>query len=113
MRMSALHLGDETFSDIGEREHSALLGKYRVEEHLQQQIAELLAESAIVSREQRLVHLVRLLDEVRSQGFVGLRGVPFTSAPQIAHERERIVKGGFHGFISESSNCENGEWKMG
>jgi len=51
-----------------------------VEDHLQEQVPELLAEVVAVARLDGLHHLVGLLEQVRQQGGVGLPGVPGTAA---------------------------------
>ena len=43
VRVARVHLGDEPGADVGEGELAALLGDHRVEEHLEQEVAELLA----------------------------------------------------------------------
>lgn len=67
-----------------------------MKQELQQQVAKFLAQSRVVRGQQGFVHLVRLFDEVRAKRFVSLRGVPVAAASQIAHQRERIFKRGFH-----------------
>ena len=63
-----------------------------MEEHLQQHVAELLAHRALVAGAERVVELVRFLDEIRAKGVVRLRRVPVAAGAEIAHQRERIVK---------------------
>jgi len=67
MWMPCLHLGDQTLSDIGERERAAFFGEDRMEEHLEQKVAQLLAQQLVVLEANRVVQLVCLLDEVGTQ----------------------------------------------
>ena len=63
-----------------------------MEQHLEQHVAQLFSHLGVVVVANRLVELVRLLDQVRSQRIVGLVGVPLAPRAQIAHQRERIFK---------------------
>ena len=65
---------------------------HRVEEHLQQQVAELLAQLRVVAGADRVVDLVGFLDQIGAQRLVRLRRVPLAARAQIAHQRERIFK---------------------
>ena len=67
-----------------------------VEEHLQQHVAELLADGGDVVRLHRLDQLVALLDEVAQQRGVGLLGVPGAAAgrAQPIHHRDRVQQPG-------------------
>ncbi len=69
-----------------------LLGDARVEHHLQQQVAELLAQRGVVRGLDRLDRLVRLLDEVLDERVVGLLGVPRAAArgAQPVHDRDEV-----------------------
>ena len=80
------------FGHVVHRERAALLGDHGVEEHLQQQIAELLAQLRVVAGANGVVDLVRFFDEIRPQRLVRLRGVPLAASAEIAHQRERIFK---------------------
>ena len=90
--MPRFHLRDEAVRDVVHRERAALLGDDGVEEHLEQQIAELLAQLRVVAGANGVVDLVRFFDQVWAQRFVRLRGVPFAARAQVAHQRERIFK---------------------
>jgi hypothetical protein len=57
-----------------------------LEGDVEQQVAELLAHRAGVVVADGLVELERLFDEVRAQRLRGLRGVPRTPRPEVAHE---------------------------
>jgi alanine racemase len=94
MRMASLHLRDEPIDDIMEVEGSPLLGDDRVEEDLQEEIAQLLAQQCVVGGAYRLLDLVSLLQQVRTEGLVGLRRVPLATAAEVAHQRECVVEGG-------------------
>ena len=75
-----------------EVERTALFGDDGVEEHLEQQVAELFAQLRVVAGANRVVDLVRFLDQIRTQRLVRLRRVPVAARAQIAHQRERIFK---------------------
>src|SRR5690349_12630726 len=63
-----------------------------MEQHLEQHVAELLAHLRVVSVANRLVQLVRFLDQVWPQRIVCLIRIPLAPRTEIAHERERIFK---------------------
>src|SRR5438034_9605947 len=54
MWMAPLHLGDQTFSNVGEREGPPLLRYYRMKEHLKQQVSKLLSHELVRSEERRV-----------------------------------------------------------
>ena len=91
VRMTRLHLVEETFRDVAEVECTTLLGDDAVKEHLEQQVAELLAQQAVVARANRVVHFVRFLEQIGAQRLVRLRRVPLAATAQILHQLERLV----------------------
>jgi hypothetical protein len=64
--MARLHLRDERPRDVVQRERTPLLGDDGVEEHLQQQVTQLLAQQRVTTGADRVVDLVRFLDQVRA-----------------------------------------------
>ena len=83
--MAAPHLCDQPVRDIADVERTALLRDDRVEQHLEQHVAQLLAHLGVVAVADRLVELVRLLDQVGAERIVSLIGVPLAPRPQISH----------------------------
>src|SRR5207237_730211 len=61
------------------------------------------------------VDLVRLFDEIRTEGFVRLRGIPLAAHAEVAHERESIVERwlGVHGTIYYPGNAQSDETRLG
>ena len=90
--MPPLHLRDETGRDIPDVERAALLRHDRMKQHLEEHITELFLHLPIVAVADRLVQLVRLLDEIGAKRVVRLRGIPLAARAQVAHESERIFK---------------------
>ena len=78
--MAAHHLVADGADDVGDREALLLRGHLGVEHDLQQQIAELGAQLAVVARVDRLDDLVRLLDQIRLDRVVRLLAVPRAAA---------------------------------
>jgi hypothetical protein len=92
VRMPALHLRDEGRGDVVHRELALFFGEYRVEENLQQQVAELFAQLGWVAGANGIIYFVRFFYEIRTQRLVGLRRVPLAPRAQVAHQRECIFK---------------------
>ena len=90
VRMPPSHLGDQRFEEIGHGEFAALAGDLRVEDNLEQEVAELLADVRRVAGVEGVKDLVGLLDEERAEGFAGLLSVPGTAAfaAQASHHRQ-------------------------
>ncbi len=90
VRMSPGHLGDQRLEQVGHREFAALPGDLRVEDNLEQEIAQLLADVRRVSGVEGVKDLVGLLDEERAERFAGLFSVPGTAAfaAQAGHHRQ-------------------------
>ena len=101
--MPRLHFRHEALRHIVQIERTAFFSDDRMKENLQQQVAELFTESRVVAGEQRFVDLVSFLDQVGTQRLVRLRRIPLAAAPQVAHQRERIFKRGFHLLTSPVS----------
>jgi len=85
VRVAAPHLCDQPVGDIANVESAALLGHDRMEQYLEQHVAQLLAHLGVVAVTNRVVELVRLLDQIGAQRIVGLVRVPLAPRPQIAH----------------------------
>ena len=66
--------------DVGEPERARLGGDLGVEDDLQEQVAELVAQRCRVAAVDRLEHLVRLLDHVGPQALVCLLAIPRAAA---------------------------------
>ena len=110
MRVAADELVVDAARDVGHVEGARFLREHGVEDHLVQQIAELVLERAVralldvgggrVGRQclDRLHHLVRLLEEVARERVVCLVGVPGTPArpaqPFGQSEQARELAGG-------------------
>ena len=54
---------------------------------MQQEIAELVADGGGFALAQRMIELEHFLDQVRAQRLPGLRPVPRTALPEVAHHR--------------------------
>ena len=76
VRVAAHDLRRERGPDVGHVEHALLGGELRVEDHLEQQVAELAGELRGRAALERVVDLVRLLEEVVPQRVVRLLPVP-------------------------------------
>ena len=66
----------------------------RVEHHLQQHVAEFLAEGLLIPGLERLERLVGLLEQVRGERRMGLPGVPGTLHAQPVHGRHQVEEPG-------------------
>jgi hypothetical protein len=64
-----------------------------VKEDLQKHVAELFAHQLVFPETDRVIELVRLFYQIRTQRFMGLSGVPFAAGPEIPHESEGVVEG--------------------
>ena len=76
VRMAADDLRRDRGLDVGEVEHAGLGGELGVEHDLQPQVAELAGQLGRGPGCERVVDLVRLLEQVLAQRFVGLLAVP-------------------------------------
>ncbi len=90
--------------DISDREPPLLLGDPGVEDHLKEEVPELLGEIRVGARLDGPDNLVGLFDEVRSEGFVGLLPVPGASPfrPEVGHDPNQIFKRPGPGHFSVS-----------
>ena len=93
-----------TAGDVVQREVTGLLGDDRVDHHLEQQVAELVAQRGRVARLDRLDDLLRLLPHVGDQRGVGLLPLPGALAledphlvGEVLHRRAPGSRGG-HGL---------------
>ena len=66
----------------------------RVEHHLQQHVAEFLAEGLLIAGLKRLERLVGLLEQVRGERRMGLAGIPGTLNTQSVHGRHQVKEPG-------------------
>ncbi len=80
MGVPADHLAHDRFDHVAERERPLLLGHARMKHHLQQEIAEFVAEIMEIAAHDGVHDLVGLLDGVRRDGRKGLFEVPGTAA---------------------------------
>ena len=93
--MPAHQLGDDPVGDIVDRVAvSPLGGDPRVEHHLQQHVAEFVAEGVLVTGLEGVQRLVRLLEQVRREGRMGLPGVPGALRAQLVHGRDQVDQPG-------------------
>lgn len=94
MRVPGPHLRDQSPGHICHGKGAAFFGDHGMEEDLEQDVPQLLPDERIRGQPDRFVQFRGFLDQVRSQGFVGLSRVPLAAGAEIAHERERIFKCG-------------------
>jgi len=90
MRMAADQLVGDGAGNVVEVEAALLLGHARVKHHLQQQVAQLLAQVGAVATRDGVRNLVGLLDRVRSDGGETLLHVPRAAAFGIAQPRHDL-----------------------
>ncbi len=83
--MAADELVGNPAGHVVEVEAALTGGDLGVEEHLQQQVTELLAQVGVVARLDRVQHLAGLLDQIGRQAAVGLFRVPGASLAQGGH----------------------------
>ena len=76
VRMAAHDLGRDGRLHVGEVEYAGLRRELRVEHDLQQQVAELLGEVGRRAGIERVVDLVRLLEQMLAERGVGLLAIP-------------------------------------
>jgi hypothetical protein len=96
MRMAGDHLVDQAARDVVEGEGATFLGHAGMEDHLEQQVAEFLAQVAHVAARDRVRDLVGFLDRVGRDGREVLRDVPRASIARVAepcHHGEEAVYG--------------------
>jgi hypothetical protein len=92
VRVAPLHLGDHPAGDVVEGEVARLLGDHRVDEHLQQQVAQLVAQGGRVTRLDRLDDLLGLLPHIRDQRGVGLLPLPRALTLQDPHLLREVLQ---------------------
>ena len=63
-----------------------------MKQHLKEQVAQLLAHQLVVSESDRVVELVRLLDEIGAQRLVILLRIPFAAGAQVPHQGKGVVE---------------------
>ncbi len=93
VRMAVHELVVDDAGDVGQREPALLGGEGGVEEHLEEQVAELLLEVRVPGRRRRASSasiassdLVGLLEQVAGERAMGLLPIPRALAAQGAHE---------------------------
>ena len=88
--MAADHLLGDALDDVAERERALLLGDAGVIDHLQQQVAEFLAEVVEIVARDRVRHLIGFLDRVGCDRLEGLLDVPWTAGHGGAQRRHDL-----------------------
>jgi len=88
VRVAADQLLNDLLNRFGEQKVAVLAGNLRMQQDLQEQIAELLTQGGHVVRVERSEDLVGLLEEMRAQSGVRLFAVPWAAArcPQGRHD---------------------------
>jgi hypothetical protein len=93
--MATLHLRADGVGDVGEIEQPLLLRHLRMEHHLQQQVAQFVAQIGPVAAVDRVGDFVGFLDRISRDGREVLlhvpRATPFGIA-QAHHDREQVVE---------------------
>ncbi len=84
MRMATDHFSGDRLDDVAESKRAFLFGHTGVKDHLQQQIAEFVAEVGEVVARDGVGHLIGFLDRVGRNGRKGLLEVPRTTADRCA-----------------------------
>ncbi len=95
MRMARLQLRGNGGGDIGEGEVSGFLGHACMEHHLQQQIAEFVAQGVEIAALDRVGDFIGFLDRIGGDGGEALRTVPFAArdrVPELRHDPEEAVE---------------------
>ena len=112
MRVARDELVRDRVRDVGELELALLLRELGLEHDLEQEVAELLTVLARVARVDRLEHLVRLLEHVRSQAPQRLLAVPRAAVgpAEPLHDPEETfdgIGGARHGrvFLAQERAC--------
>ncbi len=87
VRMPTHELVADGAHDAFEVEVPGLLGHLRMEDHLQQQVAEFVAQRLEVAAPDRVIDLVGFFDRVRGDRRKGLLDIPRTAALRVAQLR--------------------------
>ena len=90
MRMAADHLARDRLDDAAEVEAPFLLRHPRMKDHLQQQVAEFVAQVAEIAALDRVGDLVGLLDRVGRDGRESLLEVPRAAGPRRPQRRHDL-----------------------
>ncbi len=105
--MAAHHLVGNAAGDLGEGEPAGLFGHPRVIDHLEQQVAKFIRQGDPIAADDRVGHLVRLLDRVGGNAGEALFPVPGAAVVGVAqrgHDVEKATKFGLgaigHGWGS-------------
>ena len=99
MGVTEYQLVAQTVTNIGNIELLLLLTDFPIEDHVQQHVAQLLADFLLVITNQSVAQLIGLLDGVRTQALVRLLTVPRTLGTQAVHHIEQTAERR-HLFIS-------------
>ena len=113
VRMAVHELVVDHARDVGEREPTLLGGEGGVEEHLEEQVAELLLEvtdglGRSVEAVDRFEHLVGLLEQMAGERAMGLLPIPRALTAQGAHELRKANELGRDGCV-QRRDPERGE----
>src|SRR5688572_26185867 len=92
MRMPGTHLRDQGARHVVRRERASLLRDDRVEENLEQYVAELLEGVRVIASPDGIIQLVGFLHEIGAEGVVALGRIPLAPLAKVPHESERIFK---------------------
>ena len=92
MRVTPDELRGDAGGDIVDVEPPFLPGHLRMEHHLQQDVAQLLAKAVHVARIDRFQRFVGLLEQVSGKRLVGLLQIPWAAArpPEAGHHLEQL-----------------------
>ena len=94
MRMAADHLLGDRLDDAAEIECALLLGHARVEHHLQQKVAELVAQIDEIAARNRVGNLIGLFERVGRDGREILLEVPGAAGHRRAQRSHDFEKAG-------------------
>ena len=88
---------------ITEIERALFLAQLRIENHMQQQVAQLLLDSLHIVRRDGIGQFVGLLDRVAAQRVESLLPVPRTFAAERVHHLQQACRG-FQTFVFHESD---------
>src|SRR3970040_2251258 len=96
MRMSSRDLGGDVGDDVGHRELAGCGGDLRLQDDLEQKVAQLFAQRRRVVLVDGLERLVGFLQEMRAESLRGLFAVPGTAlwGPQVGDDVLEAFEGG-------------------
>ena len=96
MRMATHELCGDVAGHVVEIEPARILRDLRVEDRLQQQVTEFLAQICLVAEVDRLDDFIRFLNQSRAQRGVRLLDIPRATAgpAQLRHDLDELVDAG-------------------